>query len=46
MYYINISSVGLSEQELDGLAQIGHKARKTSRRDIAYAISKVCTISL
>ncbi|KAI8057189.1 pseudouridine-5'-phosphate glycosidase [Syncephalis plumigaleata] len=32
--------VGLSEQELDVLAQTGHEARKTSRRDIAYAVSK------
>ncbi|RKP25734.1 pseudouridine-5'-phosphate glycosidase [Syncephalis pseudoplumigaleata] len=32
--------VGLSERELDLLAQAGHQARKTSRRDIAYAVSK------
>lgn len=33
---------GLDDQALDSLGQMGHKAVKASRRDLAYIMAKVC----
>lgn len=35
-----VVKIGLTEQELDNLAKLGQKAKKCSRRDLAYCLSK------
>lgn len=38
-FYLEDSDIGLTMAELEEIAKLGHKALKTSQRDIAYVVA-------